>query len=119
MALLARLLPIFIIGFLVMPLVRRLLRKKATGASEDRQGPWGRRSSPGSATGQATHSPYEVLGVKPGAPEAEITAAYHRLVQMYHPDKVANMAPEFKELAESRMKEINAAYQELKRGNWR
>jgi preprotein translocase subunit Sec63 len=32
---------------------------------------------------------------------------------MYHPDKVASLAAEFRELAEQRMKEINAAYAEL------
>ena len=42
-------------------------------------------------------------------------SAYRKLVQQYHPDKVANLAPEFRELAERRMKEINAAYQRLKR----
>jgi curved DNA-binding protein CbpA len=37
---------------------------------------------------------------------------------MYHPDKVAGLAPEFQVLAEKRMKEINAAYELLKeRGN--
>jgi preprotein translocase subunit Sec63 len=32
---------------------------------------------------------------------------------MYHPDKVASLAPEFQALAEQRMKEINAAFREL------
>jgi preprotein translocase subunit Sec63 len=32
---------------------------------------------------------------------------------MYHPDKVASLAPEYREIAERRMKEINAAFQEL------
>jgi hypothetical protein len=35
----------------------------------------------------------------------------------YHPDKVATMALEFRELAERRMKEINIAYEALKQGN--
>ena len=33
---------------------------------------------------------------------------------MYHPDKVAGLAPEFQALADTRMKEINAAYALLK-----
>ena len=37
------------------------------------------------------------------------------MAQLYHPDKVANLAPEFRDLAEQRMKEINAAYRELSR----
>lgn len=60
-------------------------------------------------------TPYEILGVTPNASEAEITAAYRKMAQMYHPDKVAGLAPEFREIADRRMKEINAAYEELKR----
>jgi len=55
------------------------------------------------------------LEVRPGASRQEINTAYRRLVHQYHPDKVANLAPEFRELAERRMKEINAAYEQLKR----
>jgi hypothetical protein len=62
-----------------------------------------------------TKSPYEVLGVSPHASLNEITAAYHELARRNHPDKVANLDPEFRELAERRMKAINEAYQELKR----
>ncbi len=61
-------------------------------------------------------TPYEILGVTPNASEFEIIAAYRKLAQMYHPDKVAGLAPEFREIADHRMKEINAAYEELKRG---
>jgi DnaJ like chaperone protein len=58
-------------------------------------------------------SAYEILDVSPGATPDEITKAYHREAQKNHPDKVATMAPEFRELAEKRMKELNAAYEEL------
>jgi curved DNA-binding protein CbpA len=37
------------------------------------------------------------------------------MAKLYHPDKVAFLAPEFRELAERKMKEINAAYQQLLR----
>jgi hypothetical protein len=57
----------------------------------------------------------KILGVSDNASEAEISAAYRRLAQMYHPDKVAGLAPEFQTLADNRMKEINAAYEVLKR----
>jgi hypothetical protein len=59
--------------------------------------------------------PYEVLGVRPSASMSEIAAAYRKLAQENHPDKVAGLAPEFRELAERRMKVINVAYEELKR----
>ena len=73
----------------------------------------GGRDRPGRP--QATvGSAYEVLGVAPGASEAEIVAAYRRHARMYHPDRVAGLGPEFQELAERKMKEINAAYEELR-----
>jgi hypothetical protein len=57
-----------------------------------------------------------VLGVAPGATAEEIGKAYHRLAQQYHPDKVADLAPEFQRLADQRMKEINQANDVLKDG---
>lgn len=60
-------------------------------------------------------SPYEILQLAPGATKDEVTFAYRQMAKLYHPDKVASLAPEFKELAELRMKEINAAYQQLMR----
>ena len=58
--------------------------------------------------------PYSVLGVRKGAPSKDIKEAYRRLANQYHPDKVLHLGDEFKELAEIRFKEIQAAYQELK-----
>jgi hypothetical protein len=56
----------------------------------------------------------QVLGLSAGASIAEISEAYHRLAQMYHPDKVAGLGPEFGALADTKMKEINASYNILK-----
>jgi hypothetical protein len=55
------------------------------------------------------------LGVAKGASTEEIIAAYRKLAQTHHPDKVANLEPEVREYSEQRMKEINAAYAEFKR----
>lgn len=60
-------------------------------------------------------SPYHILRVPPNASKDEIIAAYRKSAQMYHPDKVAGLALEFRELAEERMKAINAAYEQLQR----
>jgi hypothetical protein len=75
------------------------------------------RSSGWRAAARATRSgaATDVLGVAPSASLDEIAAAYHHLAQLYHPDKVANLAPEFMVIAERRMREINAAYEELTR----
>jgi len=62
-----------------------------------------------------TKTASEVLGVRDSASATEISAAYYKLAQMYHPDKVASLGPEFRTLAESKMKEINAAYELLKK----
>jgi len=56
----------------------------------------------------------KMLGLSATASPAEISAAYRHLAQMYHPDKVAGLAPEFQALADKRMKEINGAYELLK-----
>lgn len=63
-----------------------------------------------------TLEPREILGVSENATRAEIAEAYRELAQLYHPDKVASLAPEFQDLADQRMKEINAAYTALNGG---
>ena len=60
------------------------------------------------------NAPYRVLGVDPAASMAEVEAAYRRLISQYHPDKVAGAAPELREAAEKRAREINAAYDRIK-----
>lgn len=59
-------------------------------------------------------NPYEVLGVKEGASEAEIKRAYHELVRKYHPDQFKDNP--LAELAEEKLKQINEAYDMLMKG---
>jgi DnaJ-class molecular chaperone len=59
----------------------------------------------------------KVLGVADNASATDMSAAYRRLAQVYHPDKVAGLAPDFQVLADKRMKEINAACEVLKGRN--
>ena len=73
-----------------------------------------------STSGETTHeaprpprTPYEILEVSPNAAPEEIKAAYRKLANQYHPDKVAHLGKEFQELAEQRFKEIQQAYQKL------
>lgn len=63
--------------------------------------------------------PYEVLGIRPGASEAEIKRAYKELVRKYHPDQYKDNP--LSSLAEEKLKEINEAYDYLMRnkGNYR
>ena len=55
--------------------------------------------------------PYEVLGVPHGASEDQIKKAYRELARKYHPDNYANNP--LADLAQEKMKEINAAYEWL------
>ena len=55
--------------------------------------------------------PYEVLGVAENADDAEIKKAYRELARKYHPDNYQNNP--LADLAEEKMKEINAAYEEI------
>jgi len=72
------------------------------------------RSQAGSGPlGEERH--YQVLGLSPGATFAEIKSAYRKLSMEYHPDKVAHLGEEFRKVAEEKMKEINGAYQFLKK----
>jgi DnaJ like chaperone protein len=58
---------------------------------------------------------YAVLGLEPGADMETIKKSYRRLSMQYHPDKVAHLGAEFKQVAEEKMKEINAAYDHFKK----
>jgi DnaJ-class molecular chaperone len=54
---------------------------------------------------------FEVLDVAENADLADIERAYRTKISQYHPDKVAQMGKEIRQLAETRCKEINAAYE--------
>ncbi len=59
--------------------------------------------------------PYRILGIQPGASAAEIKKAYLHQAQRYHPDKVSHLGEEFQQLAHQKFKEIQWAYDTLKR----
>ena len=58
--------------------------------------------------------PYAALGLTREASDAEVDQAYRRLIAQYHPDRVVNAAPELRQQAESRAREINRAYDRIK-----
>ena len=57
--------------------------------------------------------PYATLGVSSSASDQEIEQAWRRKMSDYHPDRVANAADEIRALAETRAREINAAYEAI------
>ena len=58
--------------------------------------------------------PYSILGVSKKASDDEVRTAYRELARKYHPDNYTDDNP-LKELAEEKMQEINAAYEEIQR----
>jgi DnaJ-domain-containing protein 1 len=67
--------------------------------------------SQGRRSGHGTERHYrQVLGISETATPEEIKAAYRSQLAKYHPDKVNHMADEFRDLADSRTKEINEAF---------
>ncbi len=59
--------------------------------------------------------PFVILGVRPGASQEEIRAAYHALAKAYHPDRYANaeLPEEVSEYLASMARRVNAAYAAL------
>ncbi len=57
---------------------------------------------------------YSILGVSKNATDDEIKDAYRELAKKYHPDNYDDTNP-LKELANDKMQEINAAYEEIQK----
>lgn len=58
--------------------------------------------------------PYAVLEVSPDATWDDIVAAHRRQARQHHPDRLAGEAPAAIAHAEDRIRDINAAYQQLR-----
>lgn len=58
---------------------------------------------------------FEVLDVAEDADLAEIERAYRTKMSQYHPDKVAQLGEDIRQLAEAKSKDINAAYETARR----
>ena len=58
---------------------------------------------------------YDVLGIDSSASMDEIKKAYHEKVQLYHPDKFENASEQERINAENRFKEIQNAYEHIKK----
>ena len=59
------------------------------------------------------NDPYKILGVSPTATDDDIKSAYRALARKYHPDKYRDS--DLAEMAGEKMKEINAAYDEIQK----
>lgn len=95
---------------------RRLSQRRPPGNRSDQAGETAhdRQYRSTGSDDQEPQDPYAILGIAPGATQAEIKAAYRRLIVQYHPDKVQHLGKDFQELAEARFKAIQQAYNQLK-----
>ena len=89
--------------------------ERSTGAGT-KSGTSGKKESSSRTVVQqeSSKSPYAVLGIAVSASTEEMKIAYRKMASLYHPDKVAHLAPEFREMADRKMKEINTAYGSIK-----
>ena len=110
-----------LLGFLVFWALRVIARRFLMGSLRGRQrhqsrpGSRGYRGAEGGAKARRNRTAYEILQVSPTASIGEIRVAYRRMVRLYHPDQVSGLGEELRDVAERHMKEINAAYEELKK----
>jgi DnaJ-domain-containing protein 1 len=89
-------------------------REKAEREAKERANDGSQRREDKAKTDEKK-DPYEVLGVSRNASFEEIKKAYKELANKYHPDKVSHLAPEFQEMANEKLKEINWAWGVIKR----
>jgi DnaJ-domain-containing protein 1 len=68
----------------------------------------------GSVVREKIKAAYKILNLHEGSSLDEVISAYRLLAKQYHPDKVANLAQEFRDLPETKQKEINEAYSFLR-----
>ena len=60
-------------------------------------------------------SAYNVLGVSSDSTNQEIKKAYRKMANKYHPDKIAHLGDEFKDIAQEKFKSVSEAYQKIKK----
>jgi hypothetical protein len=95
---------------------RRRSERDAAGVRREEEAPR-RAQERAHSAGRRPHAldPHSILGVPQTASQDQIKAAYRALIIRYHPDKVAQLGPELRALAEKKSQEINDAYRSLRR----
>ena len=86
-----------------------ILRARQGGPRANYQQSSGRQRQP-------VKHPYATSGLKSDASDQQIKRAYRKLVGQYHPDKLVSrgLPDEMMDIAKKRVREINAAYDEIK-----
>lgn len=60
-------------------------------------------------------SAFNVLGINKESTNLEIKKAYRKMANKYHPDKIAHLGSEFKEIAHDKFKSVSEAYARIKK----
>ena len=103
-----------LIGYLVGYVIERgLYASNVSRKEEARRREYARRYQETQVS--EIQSAYSVLGVSPAASVDEIKSAYRRLAMQYHPDTVASLGQEAQKMAEAKFKEIQNAYEVVKK----
>jgi len=97
------------LAYALRVIVRDLLAPKSgsEGARQNTEAP--------SSTPKDVADALELFNLEGEPSWREVKKAYTETVQLYHPDKVAGMGQELRDVAESKMKSLNAAYSVLQR----
>jgi len=118
---------IVILGFLLRYFYNRKKKRRAfqkySQNNKNADSAGNRRTENNQSRGHSTEGdlsshprdPYQILEIERGASQEKIKKAFRQLAGKYHPDKVQYLGDDFKALAEERFKEIQRAYEELKR----
>lgn len=73
----------------------------------------GNGGSSGSTSAPSRRDALHTLGLQDGATDEEIKRAYRDLTKRFHPDVHARSSPDVQQLAEEKMRTVNAAYEVL------
>jgi len=115
------------VSFFIVWWLRKRLRvqpRPRTSARQRARGPAGsgggaaREESRGAAGGTPPPAwdPYAVLGIRRDATADEVSRAYRAQMKLYHPDRVADLGPELREVAHRKAIDIQRAHEELRSG---
>lgn len=96
---------LFGLGYLVMVGIRYIRAYGSDGSAE---------ASKQTNESQLEKHHLKTLGLRGKVSGEQIKKSYRKRIAEYHPDKVQNMAPEIRKLAEKRTAELTEAYSYLK-----
>ncbi len=74
-----------------------------------------KRASDSSKEDANPNNPFYILNINETASFSEVKKAYFKIIKEYHPDKTTNLGKELRGLAEKKSKQINSAYEQIKK----